>query len=142
MTAPGILLLRASLNVEIAWPGRRWVGDECMDDWVDGFVATRHLSANLMPCFHPLCLSPPPPIASSIPSRAHYYGTRSSPSMESAWVDLTCSWTQAEVGLAGSSLVPSARERIQCRSLQVMFFRPIFFLLSSRYCGTSVTSDT
>lgn len=57
MTAPSILLLRASLNVEIAWPGHRWVGDKCMDDWVDGFVATRHLSANLMPCFHPLSLS-------------------------------------------------------------------------------------
>lgn len=32
MTAPSILLVRASLNVEIAWPGHRWVG-ECMDDW-------------------------------------------------------------------------------------------------------------
>lgn len=32
MTAPSILLVRASLNVEIAWPGHRWMG-ECMDDW-------------------------------------------------------------------------------------------------------------
>lgn len=62
--------------------------------------------------------------------------------MESAWDDLTGSWPQAEVGLAGSRLVPSVRERIQCRSLQVMFFRPIFFSQAPRYCGTLGTLGT
>lgn len=61
MTAPCVLLLRASPNVEIAWPGHLLGGrvDECMDEWVDGFVATRHLCQNLMPCSHPLLPSPP-----------------------------------------------------------------------------------
>lgn len=50
MTAPCILLLRASLNVEIAWPGHAGRANV----WTSGWMCSSQLgtSANLMPCFH------------------------------------------------------------------------------------------
>lgn len=146
MTAPCMLLLRASLDVEIAWPGHAcgWMGAvRCPWVWTNGWMVRRNsaLSANLMMlCFSPSPRRPPrllhphpePTTMAHAPLR-QWSQLRMILHVRSHWGGL--GWWAAvwfPVSRSGSSADPCK----SCSSDRSSF------LPSPRYCGTSGTSDT